>query len=69
MKTKTFTVKTDGFAGMLYEPDDESQYAVLMVFGGATGMKMGALFAPRFVNNGIAALVISLFGMEGLKLT
>ena len=66
MKTKTFTVKTDGFAGMLYEPDDESQYAVLMVFGGATGMKMGALFAPRFVNNGIAALVISLFGMEGL---
>ena len=27
---------------------------------------MGALFAPRFVQNGIAALVISLFGMEGL---
>ena len=40
MKTKTFTVKTDGFAGKLYEPDNEPQYAVLMVFGGATGMKM-----------------------------
>ncbi|MCR5384208.1 MAG: hypothetical protein K6E72_06215 [Saccharofermentans sp.] len=66
MKHEDFTMRNDGFAGHLAEPDNGSDRAVIVVMGGEQSILPGIKFAERFADYGITSLAVSLFGAEGL---
>ena len=66
MRYENFTVKKDGFAGHLAEPDNVSDRAVIIIMGGEQSILPGIIFAERFADHGITGLAVSLFGAEGL---
>lgn len=69
MRYENFTVKKDGFAGHLAEPDNGSDRAVIVIMGGEQSILPGIIFAERFADHGITGLAVSLFGAEGLPLS
>lgn len=66
MKHEDFTMRSDGFAGHLAEPDNGSDRAVIVIMGGEQSILPGIKFAERFADYGITGLAVSLFGAEGL---
>jgi len=66
MKHEDFTMRSDGFAGHLAEPDIGSDRAVIVIMGGEQSILPGIKFAERFADYGITGLAVSLFGAEGL---
>lgn len=66
MRHEDFTMRKDGFAGHLAEPDNGSDRAVIVIMGGEQSLLPGIKFAERFADYGITGLAVSLFGCEGL---
>lgn len=66
MKHENFSMKKDGFAGHLAEPDCGSSRAVVIIMGGEQSLLPGIKFAERFADHGITGLAVSLFGADGL---
>lgn len=66
MRHEDFTLRKDGFAGHLAEPDNGSDRAVIVIMGGEQSILPGIKFAERFADYGITGLAVSLFGAEGL---
>ena len=66
MRHEDFTMRNDGFAGHLAEPDGGSDRAVIVIMGGEQSILPGIKFAERFADYGITGLAVSLFGAEDL---
>ncbi len=66
MRHEDYTYGVNGFAGHLAEPDQGSEYGVIVVMGGEQSLLPGIKSAERFADYGITGLAVSLFGADGL---
>lgn len=66
MKYQDFSLASDGFAGHMAEPDENTRQAVIIIMGGEKSVLPGIKIAERFADYGITGLSVSLFGAAGL---
>ena len=66
MRHEDYTYGVNGFVGHLAEPDQGSEYGVIVVMGGEQSLLPGIKSAERFADYGITGLAVSLFGADGL---
>lgn len=66
MRHEDFNMEEHGFVGHLAEPDQRSDYAVIVIMGGEQSLLPGIKVAERFADYGITGLAVSLFGAEGI---
>lgn len=68
VKYKEFTVKNDGFAGHLVEPDGRTpQHVVIIIMGGERSIINAKKVAERFTEFGISGIAVPVYGAKGQK--
>lgn len=64
---KEFSIKKDGFAGHLVEPDKRTDHVVIIIMGGERSIINARKVAERFTEFGIAGIAVPVFGAKGQK--
>lgn len=64
---RDFSMKQDGFAGYMVEPDGKNtSHTVIVIMGGERSIVSGVKVAEWFAHFGIVGISVSLYGAEGL---